>query len=81
MHEWIPESVIKSKISEALASSLRIERFCDRITRALYSNESFSTPISADRNTFGSINLLNQEFNHLERELSNDNVSGEFCSI
>jgi hypothetical protein len=80
MHDWIPESVIKAKVSEALASRLRIERFCDRVTKALYSNEPFPTSSSADRNVFGFINLLNQEFHHLEMELSNDNVSGEFLS-
>ena len=80
-HEWIPESVIKDKVSDALASRLRIERFCDRVTKALYSNESSQASLSADKNVFGSINLLNQEFHRLEMELCNDSTSGEFRSV
>lgn len=55
---------------EPLASRLRIEIFCDRVTEALYDSPSYKKTTGNINERSGRFNLLNQELLQLESDLN-----------
>lgn len=62
-------------LTQELTNRLRIERFCDRVSKALH----FASENSGDDNTIhqASItNLLNDDLSQIESDLANRNTPG-----
>ena len=62
-------------LAQVLADRLRIERFCDRVSKALH----FASENSGGDNAIHQIsitNLLNEDLSQIEMDLANRNPSG-----
>ncbi|KAH7351359.1 C6 zinc finger domain protein, partial [Rhexocercosporidium sp. MPI-PUGE-AT-0058] len=64
-------------LDEPLASRLRIELFCDRVTEALYKNPSHEKATGNTNERSGRFNLLSQELIQLESDLNPEMDSTE----
>jgi hypothetical protein len=56
-------------LPEELAVRLRIEKFCDKVTKGLYSNRSDPVGLTNDDQRSAMVSLLVKEFGDLEMEI------------
>lgn len=57
------------KLPEDLRTRLEIEKFCDRITRALYTNRRDPVGLTSDHERSTMISFLSRDFDELEEKL------------
>ncbi|CAL5872606.1 uncharacterized protein PFLUO_LOCUS6871 [Penicillium psychrofluorescens] len=66
------------KLPGDITPKLEIERFCDKITRALYNNRRDPVGLTSDRERSTMISFLSRDFDELEEQLkshSNDSIT------
>ena len=73
MYDWTLEpSTLKDPsylLPEELSHRIQIERFCDKVTKALYSNPSDPVGLTKADERHILCNLLAQDFNELEARI------------
>lgn len=57
------------KLPEELRTRLEIEKFCDKITRALYTNRRDPVGLTSDHERSTMISFLSRDFDELEEKL------------
>lgn len=61
------------KLSGEIQSRLEIEKFCDRITRALYTNRRDPVGLTSDQERTIMISFLTRDFDELEEQMNSQN--------
>lgn len=61
------------KLPEDIKSRLEIERFCDKITKALYTNQRDPVGLCSNQERSSLISFLSRDFGDLEQKFKTDN--------
>lgn len=61
------------KLPGDIKSRLEIEKFCDKITKALYNNRRDPVGLSSDSERSAVVSFLARDFDDLEDQLKSDN--------
>ncbi len=84
MYDWIlrpkPTEKIYSHLPKELRHRLRVEKLCDRVTKLLYCDMSWTPGTNSEGERYGITKLLGQELDQLGTELSMEGSSGEAIS-
>lgn len=68
------------KLSADIRPRLEVEKFCDRITKALYSNRRDPVGLTTDKERHTMISFLARDFDELEEQLKVQNDGNAFIS-
>lgn len=61
------------KLPEGIRPRLEIERFCDKVTKALYTNQRDPVGLCNNRERSSLISFLSRDFDELEQKLKPQN--------
>jgi hypothetical protein len=70
------------KLSADIRPRLEVEKFCDKITKALYSNRRDPVGLTTDQERHTMISFLSRDFDELEEQLKaqNDRMATPFST-
>ena len=61
------------KLSEDIRPKLEIEKFCDKVTKSLYTNRRDPVGLCSDQERSTLISFLTRDFDELENQLKSQN--------
>lgn len=67
------------KLPEDIKSRLEIERFCDKVTKALYTNRRDPVGLCSDQERSALISFLSRDFDELEQLLGHNDSKHNLC--
>lgn len=77
MYDWTLSSSesadVNFKLSEDIRPKLEIEKFCDKVTKSLYTNRRDPVGLCSDQERSTLISFLTRDFDELENQLKSQN--------